>query len=170
MGQGKTVGVVLIVVALLLVAVTGMFLVSGVTEGRLRASGFLLGLGLALVLALPLLGVGTLMIVRGRGEERQLGEVEKEKKILNIVSTHGQVNVGEVAVEMNLTRDQVRNYVYDLVGKELFTGYINWGDGILYARQAADMRTTKCPNCGGVRQVVGKGVVQCPYCGVDLFL
>src|SRR4030042_5284911 len=104
MGQGKTVGLVLIVVALLIVAVAAMFLVSGVAEGRLKSSGFLLGIGLVLILALPLLGVGTLMIVRGRGEDQQFAEVEKEKKILNIVLTHGQVNVGEVAVGMNLTR------------------------------------------------------------------
>jgi DNA-directed RNA polymerase subunit RPC12/RpoP len=32
------------------------------------------------------------------------------------------------------------------------------------------MKTTKCPNCGGEREVVGKGVVKCPYCGSELFV
>jgi len=170
MGQGKTVGVMLIVVALIIVSVAGLFLTSGIAEGKLQTSGLLLGLALTLVLALPIFVFGIIMLSKGQSEAKQFAEAEKEKKILNIVQTHGQVNVADVVIEMNLTRDQVKEYIYDLVGKGLFTGYINWNDGILYARQAAEMQTTKCPNCGGVREVVGKGVVKCPYCGSELFL
>ena len=96
--------------------------------------------------------------------------MEKEKRILNMVQTQGQIKVAEVALEMRLTLDQVKAYIYDLVGKGLLSGYINWDDGILYARDAKEMQTTKCPNCGGEREVVGKGVVKCPYCGTELFL
>jgi len=170
MGQGKTVGVILIAIALVIFLVAGLFLLSGMSEGRLRGSGLMLGLGLTLVLVLPLLAVGAVMLRQGRGEARQFAQAEQEKRILNIVQTHGQVRVGDVVIEMNLTRDQVRDYIYDLVGKGLFTGYINWQDGILYTRQASEMQTTKCPNCGGVREVVGKGVVKCPFCGSELFL
>ncbi len=170
MGQGKTVGMILIIIALVILLLAGLFLLSGMSEGRLRSSGLLLGLGLALVLALPLLAVGVVMLRQGRSEAAQFAQAEKEKRILNIVQTHGQVKVADVVIEMNLTRDQVRDYIYDLVGKGLFTGYINWKDGILYARQASEMQTTKCPNCGGVREVVGKGIVKCPFCGSELFL
>lgn len=169
-GHGKTVALILIVLSLIIIVAGALFLFSGTAEGRLRPSGFLLGLLFVLILTLPLLGGGVLLLVRSRSEAQQFAEAEKEKKILNIVRTHGQVNVAEVAIEMDLTRDQVKEYIYDLVGKGLFTGYINWDDGILYARQAAEMRSTKCPNCGGVREVVGKGIVKCPYCGSDLFL
>jgi DNA-directed RNA polymerase subunit RPC12/RpoP len=65
---------------------------------------------------------------------------------------------------------QVKNYIYDLVGKGLFTGYIDWQSSTLYAKEAGAMQSTKCPNCGGVRELVGKGVVKCPYCGAELFL
>ncbi len=170
MGQGKTVGVVLIAIALVIFLIAGLFLLSGVRETRLRGSGLMLGLGLTLVLVLPLLAVGIVMLRQGRGEAVQFAQAEREKRILNIVQTHGQVRVADVVIEMRLTRDQVRDYIYDLVGKGLFTGYINWQDGILYARQASEMQTTKCPNCGGVREVVGKGIVKCPFCGSELFL
>jgi hypothetical protein len=170
LGQGRTVALILIVVSLIILVAGALFLLSGLVEDRLGLSGFLLGLLLVLVLTLPLLGSGIFLLVRGRSEAEQFAEAEEEKKILNIVRTQGQVNVAEVAIEMNLTRGQVREYIYDLVGKGLFTGYINWDEGILYAREAAEMSSTKCPNCGGVREVVGKGIVQCPYCGSDLFL
>ncbi len=169
-GQGKTAGLILIVVALVIIVVAGLFLFSGLSEGRLRASGSLLGLALVLAVTLPLLAAGASLWIRGRGEVQQFAEVGKEKKILNIIQTHGQVNVADVVIEMRLTREQVKGYIYDLVGKGLFTGYINWDEGVLYARQAAEMRTTKCPNCGGIREVVGKGIVKCPYCGSELFL
>jgi hypothetical protein len=169
-GQGRTVALILIVLGVIILAATAMYLFSGVAEGRLRPSGFLLGLGLGSVIALPLLAGGVFLLARSGSEARQYVEVEKEKRILNMVRAQGQVNIADVAIEMDLTRDQVRERVYDLVGKGLFTGYINWDDGVLYAVDAAAMRTTKCPNCGGVREVVGKGTVGCPYCGSELFL
>jgi len=169
-GQGRTVGCILIAAALIIMLVAAIWLYSGLSEGKVQITGSMLGLALVAALVLPLLGGGAFMLVRGRSETRKFGRVTEQKKILNIVQTHGQVNVAEVAVEMDLTRDQVKQHIYDLVGKGLFIGYINWDEGVLYARQASEMRTTKCPNCGGVREVVGKGVVQCPYCGSELFL
>ncbi len=169
-GQGRTVALILIVLGLTIPTGLALYLFSGMAEGRLRLSGFLLGIGLALLVALPLLAGGVFLFARSRSEAQQFDEVEKEKRILNMVRTQGQVSVADIAIEMNLTREQVREHIYDLVGKGLFTGYINWDEGVLYAIDAAVMRTTKCPNCGGVREVVGKGTVKCPYCGSELFL
>jgi len=170
MGHGRTVALVLVAVGVVIALLASLFLFSGWVEGRLRISGLLLGLALTAMLCLPLFGAGGYLLVRSLAEAREFAEAAKEKKILNIVRTQGQVDVANVAIEMGLTRNQVKEYVYDLVGKGLFTGYINWQEGILYARDAGEMQTTKCPNCGGIREVVGKGVVQCPYCGSDLFL
>ena len=169
-GQGRTVGLIFIVVAAIIILAAGLYLFSGLSEGRLTVSGFMLGLVLVLVLAVPLLGAGVFLRVRGRGEEQQFAQAAQEKKILNIVRTHGKAEIADVALEMNLTRDQIKEYIYDLVGKGLFSGYINWDDGVLYAREAAEMRTNKCPNCGGIRELVGKGIVKCPFCGSELFL
>ena len=170
MGQSRTAALILIAVGVIVALLAFLFLFSGWTEGRLRVSGFVLGLAIVGVLCLPLFGGGVYLLVRSAGEAREFSEAAKEKKILNIVRTQGRVDVAGVAIEMGLTRNQVKEYIYDLVGKELFTGYINWNEGILYARDAGEMQTTKCPNCGGIREVVGKGVVKCPYCGSDLFL
>ena len=84
--------------------------------------------------------------------------------------SQGRVRVSDVALELNASRDQVRDYIYDLVGKGLFTGYIDWKEGVLYAKEAAEMETNKCPNCGAAREFVGKGIVKCEYCGAELFL
>ena len=67
-------------------------------------------------------------------------------------------------------RDKVKEYVYDLVEKKLFTGYIDWNDGELISIDAAKIETNKCPRCGGELELAGKGVVECPYCGTEIFL
>jgi hypothetical protein len=80
------------------------------------------------------------------------------------------VPIANAAVEMKLTRDQIKNMIYQLVNQGLFSGYVNWQEGIFYSKDVSLVESTKCPNCGGEREAVGKGIVKCPYCGVELFI
>ena len=170
-GQGRVVGLILILIGLILSTVVGLWLVFNVAEGKLQPAAFILGLaGVLLVFFVPLVGAGGYLLIRGREEVREFAEVEKEKRILNLVQTQGRVRVSDAALELNLSLDQVKGYIYDLVGKGLFTGYIDWKEGVLYAKEAGEMRTNKCPNCGATREFVGKGIVKCEYCGAELFL
>jgi hypothetical protein len=167
---GKTIGIIMIIAGLLVGLVAALFFGSGAVLGR-ATSAMILGFGLMfVVVVLPLIGVGSFVFIKGRQEEAAFAEVEKEKRVLNMVLTQGQVRVAEVALELNATRDQVKEWIYDLVGKGLFTGYINWDEGILYSKQASEMGANKCPNCGGELELAGKGVVGCPYCGTEIFM
>ena len=169
-GSGKTIGIIMIVVGIAIALVAALFFASGAASGS-TTSAMILGFGLVfIVVVLPLVGVGGFMFVKGRQEAAAFAEVEKEKKVLNMVLTQGQVRVAEVTLELNATHDQVKEWIYDLVGKGLFAGYINWDEGVLYSRQASELKTNKCPNCGGQLELAGKGVVSCPYCGTEIFL
>lgn len=168
--SGKTIGIIMIVAGIAIALIAALFFGSGAASGR-TAAAMIIGFGLVfVVVVLPLVGVGGFLFVRGRQEAAAFAEVEKEKRVLNMVLTQGQVRVSEVALELNATRDQVKGWIYDLVGKGLFTGYINWDESILYSRQASEPKTNKCPNCGGQLELAGKGVVSCPYCGTEIFL
>ena len=168
-GQGRIIGGLMIVAAIALMLVIGAWLVANLSEGTLRVSGAVFGVVLVLIVVAPLLGGGAFIFFRGTEEARQFAEVAKERKILNMVLTRGQIRISDAALEMDLTRDKIKEYIHDLVGKGLFTGYINWNDGVLYAREASEMRQ-KCPNCGGELELAGKGVFECPYCGTEIFL
>jgi hypothetical protein len=171
MNTGKTIGLILIVTG------TGLCLLSALWVGVGYASGNysnlaapVLGLGLAFIIAAPIAGVGGFLFIRGRREAGEFAEVEKERKLLGMVQAQGQVQISDVALELDASRDRVKEWVYDLVNKGLFAGYINWDEGTLYSRDASQLHGNKCPNCGGEVELAGKGVVKCPYCGAEIYL
>ncbi|MEE8308608.1 MAG: zinc ribbon domain-containing protein, partial [Gammaproteobacteria bacterium] len=129
-----------------------------------------LGSGIAFVLTAPLIGVGVFLYVKGQRETVEFAEVEKERKLLGMVQAQGQIEISDAALELDASRDQVKGWVYDLVNKGLFAGYVNWDEGTLYSRDMAQLRDDECPNCGGEMELAGKGVVNCPYCGAEIFL
>ena len=113
-------------------------------SGQVQAGGAILGLALSQVCALPLLAVGGFLFIQGT-ESAEFAEMDKERAILNMVQTQGKVKIADIALERKLTRDQVRSYVYDLVGKGLFTGYVNWADGVLVSKTASEMKDHQVP-------------------------
>jgi len=63
-----------------------------------------------------------------------------------------------------------QSMVGDLIGKDLFRGYVNWDRGELVSAEAAQIKDGTCPNCGGRLELAGKGLVRCPYCGTEIYL
>ncbi len=166
-GGGRIVGIVLMGIAgFLFAAFFAWVLTEDITGG-----GRTLGILLALLVMAPIFGIGAYLFRKGTVEEEQYATVKQEKKILNMVLTQGQVTIGELVAELELPREDVEDMIRDLVGKQLFSGAINWDKGILYSvesQQLTEGRT--CPNCGSQVEFAGKGVIACPYCGSEIFL
>lgn len=97
-------------------------------------------------------------------------EVRRKERLLGLIQAQGKAQLNTIMVELKMTRDQVKQDIYELVQQGLFAGYIDWPALTFYSSDAARVGSNKCPNCGGVRELVGQGVVKCPYCGVELFI
>ncbi len=166
-GGGRIVGIGLMIgSALLLAAFLAWVLTESVTGG-----GRTLGLLLALLVLAPIFGIGFYVFRLGTGEKEQYAHVQQQKEILNRVLAQGQVTIPELVVELEAPREEIEDMIRDLVGKQLFSGAINWEKGILYSvesQQLTDGRT--CPNCGSQVEFAGKGLIVCPYCGSEVFL
>jgi hypothetical protein len=160
--RSRIIGIVLIIVSLGVDVWLGTALASGS-----RATG----ISLAFVLiSLPFLAVGIYFLMSSRGEVKAESKADKERAILNSVMTRGKVTIPDLAIEGNLSRDQVKDYIYDLIGKDLFRGYVNWDRGEIVSAEAAQIKDGSCPNCGGKLELAGKGLVRCPFCGTETYL
>lgn len=170
-GGGKTIGIILIVVGLGICGIVSLFVGSGASSGQTTTAATILGIGVFGIIPLLLFaGVGAFLFFRGSAEERELGVVRQKERLLGMIQAQGKVTLNTIMVEQHLSRDQVQNYIYELVQQGLFSGYIDWKSATFYGQDAARVGSNKCPNCGGIREIVGKGIVKCPYCGVELFI
>ena len=95
----------------------------------------------------------------------------KQRKLLAVIRARGQIQVDELADELDAPLDLLKEWIYQLVQRDKFTGYINWDEGMLYSKEAEQLRKTgRCPQCSGELSLVGKGVIRCQYCGAEIFL
>ncbi|HZD11585.1 MAG TPA: hypothetical protein VE553_09600 [Candidatus Binatia bacterium] len=169
--MGRTIGIILIAVGVIGCVILTALMGSYVLEDSLPRSAAVLGFGLgAAVLILPL-AAGVFMLWKGGQEAAANVQAQKQRELLNMVKTQGQVAISDLAIEMDTSRDRVQAMLYDLVGKGLFSGYVNWDEGMLYSRQASELRDrSTCEVCGGQLELAGHGVIRCPYCGTEYFL
>ncbi len=171
MNSGRLVGVILIVVGFGIAVIAGLWLASQVSGGQVQSGGALIGAGLAFIPVALLVGFGIYLYVQGGKEAESESEMQKQRQLLDIVKSRGQVAVSDLALEMKTNVDTVKSMVHQLVGLQVFSGYINWDKGILYSSDASNLRDLqKCKNCGGEIKLAGKGVVVCPFCGTEYFL
>jgi hypothetical protein len=168
---GRIVGLILILAGAAVCLLAVLFVGSGLLSEQVGLAGAVLGIGLfGLLPFLLLAGVGAYLFISGKGEEQALDEARQRERIAGLIQTQGRVPIDRIMVEMKMTQEQVKNAIYELVNQGLFSGYADWSAMTFFSADAGRVGSTTCPNCGGVRQLVGKGVVKCPYCGVELYL
>ena len=167
MKGGRIIGILLILGGLAIGFIGLLWLVFA----DLSIAARVLGAGLGAVIVLPLLGAGVFLLIRSGQEEKAGEETTKMRRVLDIVKSRGRVPVSDLVLELKSNRDQVQVWIHSLVGMGVFSGYINWDEGVLYSAEASQLRgLEKCKHCGGDVKLAGKGVVKCPFCGTEYFL
>lgn len=171
MNTGRLVGIILIVVGFAIAVIAGLWLAYQVSNQQMSGGGALVGAGIAFVPVALLVGFGIFMFVQGGKEAEQESSMQKQRQLLDIVKSRGEVAVSDLAMEMRASVDSVKDMVHQLVGLQVFSGYINWEKGVLYSSDASKLRELdKCKNCGGEIKLVGKGVSTCKFCGTEYYL
>ncbi|MFQ5943569.1 MAG: hypothetical protein ACE5JF_08455 [Anaerolineales bacterium] len=171
MSLGRVAGILMIIVGIALFGFGALFSLGQNAAGELNLGGAIVGLGLACVPALVLAGIGVVLITRSRQEEEEGEERAELRLILDIVESKGEVQIGELVLELGTSRKEVQDQVHSLVGMGLFSGYINWDEGTLYSFEASSIHDLqRCKHCGGEVHFAGKGVLRCQHCGTEYFI
>lgn len=171
MNTGRLIGVILIIIGLGAALLAGLYLAVQLSNQQISGGGAVLGAGLAFIPIALLVSFGIYMFVQGGKEAVQESVMQKQRQLLDILKSRGQVSVSDMAIEMHVTPDAVKDMVHQLVGLQVFSGYANWKDGTLYSSEASQLRSLdKCKNCGGEIELVGKGIATCKFCGTEYFL
>lgn len=171
MNNSRLIGIVLTVVGIGVALIAGLWLASQVSAQQLTSGGALVGAGLAFIPVALFMGFGVYLFMKGGQEAQEESVMQKQRQLLDILKSRGQVAVADMAIEMRVSADQVKDMVHQLVGLQVFSGYVNWEEGVLYSAEARNLRELdKCKNCGGEIKLAGKGVVACKFCGTEYFL
>lgn len=171
MNSSRLTGIILSIVGLGIALIAGLWIASQVAAGSLTSGGALVGAGIAFIPVALLVGFGIYLYSRGGAEAKQESIMQKQRQLLDILKSRGQVSVDNMALEMNVSVDTVKDMVHQLVGLQVFSGYVNWDEGTLYSAEASKLRELKqCRNCGGEITLAGKGVFVCRFCGTEYFL
>jgi len=169
--NGRLIGIIATVIGFGLTALAGLWLATQVGSEELDAGGAVLGAFIAFIFVAPIFGFGIFMYTKGGQEEERESEMEKQRQMLDIVRARGQININELAIELQSDVDSVKSLIYQLVGLQVYSGYINWDKGILYSSDASALRELQeCRNCGAPLKLAGKGVIACNHCGTEYFL
>lgn len=171
MNNNRLVGIILTIVGIGIAVIAGLWLASQVSASALESGGALVGAGIAFIPVALFVGAGIYLYIQGGQQAQEESTMQKQRQLLDILKSRGQVSVEDMALEMRVSVDTVKEMVHQLVGLQVFSGYINWNDGILYSEDASKLRELRtCKNCGGEIRLAGKGVVVCPFCGTEYFL
>lgn len=170
MNSGRLVGIILTVVGIGVAVIAGLWIATQVSGG-MSSGAAVMTAGVAFIPVALLIGFGIYQFMQGGAQAEEESVMQQQRQLLDILRSRGQVSVSDMAMEMHVPVDRVQDMVHQLVGLQVFSGYVNWSDGTLFSAEASKLRELdKCKNCGGEIVLAGKGIVVCKFCSTEYFL
>ncbi len=94
--------------------------------------------------------------------------MNRDKKLLEIFKDRTEISFDEISVELGISERDAYQAVRHLITKKLFTGYVNWGEGLVCPRPDMTIEETNCPACGSAVKTTPRGTKKCVACGAEL--
>jgi DNA-binding Lrp family transcriptional regulator len=93
---------------------------------------------------------------------------EKQRNLLQWVNERGRIRLDELARLLKVSVETSTEWIYQLVEREQFDGYINWKQGLIYAATASKIgAASQCPQCGGMLSPAPGDCIVCLHCGTE---
>jgi hypothetical protein len=125
----RWVGITAIVLGFVITVVAGFVLAaSQLPTGVLFVRALII-----FALVLPILLVGIYLYGTSNTESSELSETELQLKMMDLIRERNRVSLQELAAELKVSIATVIGLVEGLDSLDIFTGYIDWGNQVIYA-------------------------------------
>jgi hypothetical protein len=134
----RWVGIIGIVLGFVITIGAGFILAaSQLTAGELFIRALIV-----FIVVLPILLTGIYLYVTSNTESSESSETELQLKLMDLLRERGRVSLPELASELKVPMGTVTHLVEDLESLDLFTGYIDWGNQVIYAVRPQELSDT----------------------------
>src|SRR5687768_15662054 len=124
----RWVGITAIVLGFVITVIAGFVLAAS----QLTAGALFVRALIVFVLVLPILLVGIYLYATINTESSELSETELQLKMMDLIRERNRVSLQELAAELKVSMGTVTRLVEDLDALDIFTGYIDWGNQVIY--------------------------------------
>lgn len=134
----RNIGIVAIVLGFVLTTIASFFLAAS----NLDAGTLVIQALISFAIVLPIMIFGIYLYVTSNAETSNLSETELQLKMIDIIRERGRVSLDELATDLSVNIGTVTQLVEDLDSLDLFTGYIDWGNSVVYAVRPNELPET----------------------------
>lgn len=163
----RVIGVGLAVGGFSLAIIAGLWLASQVSDG-VTLNDIVANAMLAFVPVAFLMGLGLYFYTLSGRESYEESVVYRQRQLLDTLKAHGRISFAELASTLNVTKDDVRDMMQQLIQLQVFSGYVNWSDESLSIAEPYQLQTlTQCAICGYRLPLTKQRRWDCPQCGTQ---
>ncbi|MCA9930657.1 MAG: hypothetical protein KC419_19365 [Anaerolineales bacterium] len=96
---------------------------------------------------------------------------QKQAQLASVVQAQGQITMPDLSRELRAPESLIRQWLYQLVRRGRFSGYVNWESDTIYSQEREELQQRHtCPNCAAPLELVGQGIIGCTFCGAEIFV
>lgn len=166
MNTGQKQGMIAIGVGFVLTVLAGFLLAILAND----TTSLLISATIVFLLIAPILGFGIYRYAKSTQDERisTAEEMEKPRQLLDILRERGQADISSLSQELDASPDEIKTMIDDLISLELFSGIINWDDGIIAIIDSNVLGLIDaCKNCQNPIEMKEQTVTICTHCGTE---
>jgi hypothetical protein len=136
----RTIGIAAIVIGFVVTAIAGFILAAS----NLQSGALLTRALIAFAIVLPIMLFGIYFYVTSDRDlvSSTLSDTELQLKLIDIIRERKRVSLEDLAAELQVDMTAITRLVEDLDALDLFTGYIDWNNRVVYAVRPNELRDT----------------------------
>lgn len=169
MNTGQKQGMFIIALGFILTVIAGVVLAFLANE-ILDTTSLMVAASIVFLLIAPILGFGIYHYAKSSQRESEIlaDEMEKPRQLLDILKAKGQTDIETLSHDLACSPDEIKAMVDDLTQLELFSGIVNWNEGIIAIVESNVLNLMEtCKNCSNPITMKEQGVTICAYCATE---